>query len=71
MMSILSGKYLTFLFVQISDLGSLVVLKSSQLRTLQVNVLGQAEDTQTMHCGPPITNIDSTGVHHVTGGGGT
>ena len=26
----------------------------SQLRTLQVNVLGQAEDTQTMQCGPAI-----------------
>ena len=59
MMSILSGKYLTFLFVP-RDPRSLVVLKCSQLRTLPVNVLGQAEDTQTMHCGPPITNIDNT-----------
>ena len=32
----------------------------SQLRTLQVNVLGQAEDTQTMQCGPAISHIDRT-----------
>ena len=33
---------------------------STQLRTLQANVLGQAEDTQTMQCGPAISHIDRT-----------
>ena len=49
-----------FDFLVCTDLRSLVVMIPSQLRTLQVNVLGQAEDTQTMQCGPAISHIDRT-----------